>query len=250
MGKLFFRQLFDSVSSTYTYLLGCASRKELVIIDPVLKTINRDTKLIKELGFRLKFGLNTHVHADHVTATGILKSENYFPTIVTILSGNVAALADKKVYHGDTIYFGDNASLEVRETPGHTNGCLTYVCHEYGMAFTGDALLIRSCGRTDFQNGDAAKLYRSIHSQILSLPDHYTIYPAHDYTGQTASSVYEERNFNPRINKSEVEFVQYMKNLQLDYPKQIETAVPANIVCGIRDLMDEKLQNKVFGDKE
>uniref|UniRef100_A0A914V4W4 Persulfide dioxygenase ETHE1, mitochondrial n=1 Tax=Plectus sambesii TaxID=2011161 RepID=A0A914V4W4_9BILA len=240
--SLVFRQLSEGVSNTYTYILVCTASKEAVIIDPVLETVERDSKLINELGVKLLYALNTHVHADHVTGTGELKKR--FPLMKTVLASKANAKSDVQVEHGETINFG-RKSLEVRATPGHTNGCVTYVLHEDRMAFTGDALLIRGCGRTDFQEGSAQTLYRSVHQQIFSLPDDYSLYPAHDYKGLTCTSVEEERNFNPRLTKTEDEFIDLMNNLNLPYPKRIDYAMPANMVCGIYDLMDEKTRKTV-----
>uniref|UniRef100_A0AC34RKJ2 Metallo-beta-lactamase domain-containing protein n=1 Tax=Panagrolaimus sp. JU765 TaxID=591449 RepID=A0AC34RKJ2_9BILA len=246
--KLIFRQLFEPISCTWTYLLGCSTTKNAVIIDPVLETIERDYKIIKQLNLNLIYGLNTHVHADHVTSTGELK--NIFPkmkSILSILTND--SKADIYVDENDIINFGKNY-LKILQTPGHTNGCISYINHDYKMIFTGDALLIRGCGRTDFQEGNPRTLYRSIHDKIFTLPDDYLIYPGHDYTGQTVSSVGEEKQFNQRLIVDENEFVEIMKNLNLPYPKQIDKAVPANKVCGIQEMMDEKLKEMVFGKKK
>jgi sulfur dioxygenase len=219
--KFIFRQLFESVSCTYTYILGCASTGQALIIDPVLETTNRDLKLVFELGLNLVYGLNTHLHADHVTGTGQLKKTD-FPLMKSVLSVKAGAKAvDVLVKQGDIIRWGKDGELEVRETPGHTNGCLTYVYHKQRMAFTGDALLIRGCGRTDFQQGDPRTLYNSVHKQILSLPSDYLLFPAHDYSGRMVTTVWEEKKFNPRRSRSEDEFVKIMNSLNLPYPKQI-----------------------------
>uniref|UniRef100_A0A915ETY0 Metallo-beta-lactamase domain-containing protein n=1 Tax=Ditylenchus dipsaci TaxID=166011 RepID=A0A915ETY0_9BILA len=167
----------------------------------------------------------------------------------SVISKSSGAIADMLVDHGDVIKFGEAGNeLEVRSTPGHTNGCLTFVHHRSKMAFSGDALLIRGCGRTDFQDGDARKLYKSVHQEILSLPQDYLIYPAHDYTGQSVTSVQEELQFNARLTKSEEEFVEIMQKLKLKTPSQIDKSVPANMVCGIFELMDEKLRHQVIKD--
>lgn len=231
---LIFRQLFDSRSSTYTYLVADAGAKEAVLIDPVFEHMQRDAALIAELGLRLKYVLDTHVHADHVTAASRLKESQGSQIVIAAASG--AQNADVYIRHGDHIVFGDHA-LEVRATPGHTEGCVTYVLDGQSMAFTGDCLLIRGTGRTDFQHGNARTLFRSIHSQILSLPDATFLWPAHDYQGRTVTTVGEERRFNPRFggNLSEDDFVGYMGNLNLPHPKQIDEAVPANLHCGRRD---------------
>lgn len=229
---MLFRQLFDPESSTYTYLLADTQNHEAVIIDPVLEQTERDLQVIKELGLTLKYALDTHVHADHVTALGTLRERTGCTTVLSERAGS--GCADKLVKDGDLIPFGKHA-LEVRETPGHTSGCLSFVLTDHTMAFTGDALLIRGTGRTDFQQGDARQLYRSIHGKLLSLPDACLLYPGHDYKGRTVTSVAEEKAHNPRVGggKSEEEFAEIMKNLQLAQPKKIDVAVPANLVCGL-----------------
>lgn len=239
--KLLFRQLFEKESSTYTYLLADASHPErpALLVDPVDKTVDRDISLVKDLGLKLIYALNTHVHADHVTGTGLIKSK--VPGIKSIISKASKAAADLFVEHGDKIHFGD-LFLEVRATPGHTLGCVTYVTGDGPnqpqpkMAFTGDALLIRGCGRTDFQGGSSLQLYESVHSQIFTLPKDTLIYPAHDYKGFTVSTVGEEMLYNPRLTKDEETFKGIMENLKLAYPKMIDIAVPANMVCGLQDV--------------
>jgi glyoxylase-like metal-dependent hydrolase (beta-lactamase superfamily II)/rhodanese-related sulfurtransferase len=228
---LIFRQLFDTQSSTYTYLVGDAQRGEAVLIDPVFEQARRDSALLHELDLRLLATLDTHVHADHVTGAWLLKQLNGSSIVVSADSG--ATGADRCVAHGDRVEFGERW-LEVRATPGHTNGCLTYVLDDESMAFTGDCLLIRGSGRTDFQHGDARAMYRSVKSQIMSLPPSCLLYPAHDYRGLTVTSVAEERRFNPRLGGDigERDFVGYMQNLGLPHPKLIEIALPANLNCG------------------
>jgi sulfur dioxygenase len=226
-----FRQLFDPVSSTYSYLLADAQSREALLIDPVYEQARRDTALIRELGLTLRCTVETHVHADHVTAAWRLKQELGSQIIVGAHSD--AQGADRYVAHGETIHFGSQ-SIAVRDTPGHTAACITLVLNDQSMAFTGDCLLVRGCGRTDFQGGDAHALYRSIYEQIFTLPDTCLLYPGHDYRGNTVSSVAEERAFNPRLGGrlSESDFVGYMDNLGLPHPKQIDVAVPANRQCG------------------
>lgn len=234
--NMIFRQLFDRESCTYTYLLADEESKEAVLIDPVIELAERDAKLVEELGLNLKYVMNTHVHADHITGTGLLKK--LVPGCQSLLSKASSGQADVLVEPGEEVTFGEQ-KLEVRATPGHTNGCVTYVCHDQKTAFTGDALLIRGCGRTDFQEGSADTLYDSVHGQILSLPDDYTLYPAHDYKGLTATTVEEEKKFNPRLTKSKEEFIDIMNNLGLPYPKKIDVSLPANLVCGLYNLPDD-----------
>lgn len=238
--KLLFRQLFEKESCTYTYLLADASHpdKPALLVDPVDKTVDRDLSLVKELGLKLIYAINTHVHADHVTGTGLIKSK--VPGVRSIISKASNAQADLVIEPGDKIYFGD-LFLEVRATPGHTLGCVTYVTGDGPdqprprMAFTGDALLIRGCGRTDFQGGSSETLYRSVHTQIFTLPKDTLLYPAHDYKGFTVTTVGEEMMYNPRLTKDEAGFKSIMENLNLSYPKMMDVAVPANMVCGFQD---------------
>jgi sulfur dioxygenase len=228
---LVFRQLFDPTSSTYTYLLGCSVSGEAMLIDPVFEQVRRDAALIGELGLKLLWTLETHVHADHVTGAWLLKQR--LGSQIALAAASGAAGADRLLQDGDRLAFGKR-SLEVRATPGHTDGCLTYVLDDESMAFTGDCVLIRGSGRTDFQQGDARALYRSVRSRIFSLPDSCLLYPAHDYRGLTATSVAEEKKFNPRLGGEigEGDYVGYMKNLDLPHPKKIDEAVPANLRCG------------------
>ncbi len=228
---LVFRQLFDPASSTYTYLLADAATREAVLIDPVFEQARRDAALLHELELRLVTTLDTHVHADHVTGAWLLKQ--MLGSAIAVAAAGGAQGADRYLRHGDAVAFG-NRGLEVRATAGHTSGCLTYVLDDHTMAFTGDALLIRGTGRTDFQEGDPHVLYHSVREQILSLPDDCLLYPAHDYRGLTVTSVGEERRYNPRLGGDigEDDFAGYMKNLGLPHPKQIAIAVPANLQCG------------------
>ncbi|KAG8229901.1 hypothetical protein J437_LFUL009765 [Ladona fulva] len=181
--NFFFRQLFDRESCTYTYLLADVQSKEAVIIDPVLELAERDAQLVKDLEFNLKYAVNTHMHADHITGSGLLKK--LLPGCKSVIAKASGAQADIHLEPGDDVKFGSH-QMEVRPTPGHTNGCVTYVIHEQGIAFTGDALLIRGCGRTDFQEGDAKTLYNSVYQHIFSLPDHFHLFPAHDYKGNAS----------------------------------------------------------------
>jgi glyoxylase-like metal-dependent hydrolase (beta-lactamase superfamily II)/rhodanese-related sulfurtransferase len=228
---MIFRQLFDQVSSTYTYLLADEGTREAVIIDCVFEQHGRDAALIRELGCKLLYALDTHCHADHVTGAWLMKVE--LGCKVALAAAYGAQNVDVPLRDGDVVRFGAQA-LEVRATPGHTAGCLSYVTADHGMVFTGDALLVRGAGRTDFQNGDPARLFRSIREQLFTLPDGCVVFPAHDYEGRTCSTIGEERAFNPRIGGGArlEDFVGYMKNLGLPHPKQLAIAVPANMRSG------------------
>eukprot|EP00559_Dactyliosolen_fragilissimus_P001613 CAMPEP_0184857674 /NCGR_PEP_ID=MMETSP0580-20130426/2823_1 /TAXON_ID=1118495 /ORGANISM="Dactyliosolen fragilissimus" /LENGTH=252 /DNA_ID=CAMNT_0027353399 /DNA_START=55 /DNA_END=813 /DNA_ORIENTATION=- len=230
-----FRQLFDDESCTYTYLLWDSETKDAILIDPVDTMVDRDLSVTKEEGVNLVFGINTHAHADHITGTGILKDRiSNLKSIISLTSG---AKADLHVEHGDKIVFGGRF-LEVRQTPGHTVGCVSFITDDKMMAFTGDALLIQGCGRTDFQGGSSSNLYDSVHSQLFSLPEECIVYPAHDYKSRTQSSIGDEKKNNPRLglDKTKEEFIDIMNNLNLSYPKKIDVAVPANMRCGVPDV--------------
>jgi glyoxylase-like metal-dependent hydrolase (beta-lactamase superfamily II)/rhodanese-related sulfurtransferase len=228
---MIFRQLFDPQSSTYTYLLADPGSREALLIDPVFEQARRDAALIDELGVKLAWTLETHVHADHVTGAWLLREKLGSRIALSQQSG--AEGADRYLKPQDQIAFGKR-HVEARPTPGHTSGCITYALDDRTMAFTGDALFIRGCGRTDFQGGDARTLYRSVREQIFSLPDRCLVYPGHDYRGLTVTSVGEEKLYNPRLAESigEGDFAGYMGNLGLPHPKQMEVAVPANLKCG------------------
>ncbi len=228
---MLFRQLFDPQSSTYSYLLADVATREAVLIDPVYEQVRRDGALIEELDLKLAWTLETHVHADHVTGAWLLRHR--FGSRIALAAASGAEGADRLLQPGERVDFG-RRYLSTRATPGHTAGCLTYVLDSEDMAFTGDCLLIRGCGRTDFQGGDAGQLYTSVHSQIFTLPDACLLYPAHDYRGLTATSVGEEKAYNPRLGGqlSQSDFTGYMENLGLDHPKKMDIAVPANLKCG------------------
>ncbi|MEX1196590.1 MAG: MBL fold metallo-hydrolase [Pseudohongiellaceae bacterium] len=228
---MIFRQLYDDTSSTYTYLLGDESSREAILIDPVFEQVQRDLALLRELDLTLKLAVDTHAHADHVTAAWLLKQHT--GCLIGLSAAVEARNVDIALSDGDR--FGvRNINLDVRSTPGHTNGCNTYVLEDQSMAFTGDALLIRGCGRSDFQQGDPARLYQSITRQIFTLPDHCLIYPAHDYNGRTRSTVAEEKQHNPRVGgqASEKDFIHYMQAMQLPHPRKIDEALPNNMRCG------------------
>lgn len=226
-----FRQLFDPQSSTYTYLLGDREAGEAILIDPVFEQADRDAALLHELGFKLVATVDTHVHADHVTGAWLLKKRLGSKIAVSAASG--AEGADIALEEGDRVAFGKRY-IRALSTPGHTDGCMTYVLDDDSMAFTGDALLIRGCGRTDFQQGSPYRLYKSVHDKVFTLPDDTLLYPAHDYRGLTVTSVAEEKAHNPRLGSEigEEDFAGYMENLGLPHPKKIDEALPANLVCG------------------
>ncbi len=228
---MMFRQLFDPDTSTYSYLLADPDTKEAVLIDPVKEQVARDAQIIRELGLTLLATVETHVHADHVTGAWGLKQE--FGSEIVYPAPSGVEGADRLVAEGDVITFGKHA-LEVRLTPGHTDGCASYVLDDNSRAFTGDALLIHGSGRTDFQQGDARKLFHSVWDQLLSLPDSTELYPGHDYKGRTVTTVAEEKAFNPRLGggKREDQFVEIMEGLGLSYPRHIDRALPANLALG------------------
>jgi len=228
---MIFRQLIDSETWTYTYLLADPASKQAILIDTVFEKHLRDLALIRELGLKLEYTIDTHVHADHITGAWLMQQEAGSQIVMSSAAGVVGA--DIQLQHGDILSSG-NIRLEARSTPGHTDGCMSLVLSSRSLAFTGDALLIRGAGRTDFQKGDARKLYQSVRNQIFTLPDHYTLYPGHDYNGSTATTVAEERAYNPRLGDGvrEQDFVGYMENLGLPHPRIMKAAVPANLVCG------------------
>ena len=227
--NLIFQQLFDSASSTFTYLLADFVSTEAVLIDTVIENVERDLKLIDELGLKLKYVLDTHIHADHVTGSGKIRSARGIKTGVP-KNANVPC-ADINLSEGDQIKFGPFV-IDVLETPGHTDASLSFVCED--MVFSGDALLIRGTGRTDFQSGSASDLYDSITKKLFTLPGDAKLYPAHDYKGFTSSTIEAELKNNPRAGggRTKEEFIKIMNDLKLDYPKRIDEALPANLACG------------------
>jgi sulfur dioxygenase len=224
------RQLFDSNSSTYTYLVWDESSREAAIIDSVREQLARDIQLIGELSLTLKYALETHVHADHVTAGGLLRER--LGCKVGVHSRVGSDCPDIKLADDDRIHLGDQ-SLEVLYTPGHTDTDVCYLGD--GIVFTGDILLIHGSGRTDFQSGDAARSYDSITGRLFTLPEETLVYPAHDYNGFTCSTIGEEKRFNPRLGggRSREEYIDIMQNMALDKPKLIDIAVPGNQACGL-----------------
>lgn len=226
---MIFEQFFEPDSSTFTYLLGCEHTRQAVLIDTVECDVEKYVAALDQHGLTLVYTLETHVHADHVTAADTLRKRLGSKSVVHRDAG--AMCGDLLVTDGIHVQVG-SIDIEVRYTPGHTNGCVSYYVGD--RIFTGDALLIGGCGRTDFQQGNAGQLYDSIHKQIFSLPDETLIYPGHDYNGNTVSTVGQEKRENKRLGgqKSRQEFVEIMANLKLAYPKQIDVALPANQACG------------------
>jgi len=230
---MLFRQLFDPESSTYTYLIGCTETGAAALIDPVLESVERDLEQLKELGLSLRLTIETHIHADHVTGAARLRERTGCKCALPEKSG--AAHADLPVREGEAIRVG-TLKLDPLFTPGHTDDhhCYFIDHHQTGRVFTGDALLIDGCGRTDFQNGDAVTLYRSVHEKLFALPGDTLVYPGHDYQQRHVSSVGQERDRNPRLGggKTVEEFAAIMAALNLPRPKKMDIAVPANRRCG------------------
>jgi len=230
-GPLLIRQLFDAATGTFTYLLADVPSRAGVLIDPVFEQHERDLSLLRELGIALVASLDTHAHADHVTGSWLLHAAT------GCAIGLAAAVGAKHVtlplHDGDRVAFGGR-HLEVRSTPGHTDGCLTYVLDDRSLAFTGDALLVRGCGRCDFQQGDAHALWASITGRILTLPETCRLYPGHDYGGRGVTSVAEEKAYNARLGgaATERDFVGHMQNMKLPHPGRIAVALPANLRSG------------------
>lgn len=227
--NLIFQQLYEAQSSTFTYLLADSNTKEAVLIDTVIESVDRDLKLIEELGLKLLYVLDTHIHADHVTAAGEIRKRLGIKTAVPKKAS--VPCADLNLSEGDEIRFGQFV-IKVLETPGHTDASLSFYCE--GMVFSGDALLIRGNGRTDFQSGSSSELFDSIHQKLFKLPVSTLLYPAHDYKGFTSSTIEMEIKHNPRVGsgKTKEQFMKIMSELNLAYPKQIDVALPANIACG------------------
>ena len=227
---MIFRQLFEPLSSTYTYLLGCEETGLAVLIDPVVNSIERDLAEIHALGLRLAFTLDTHIHADHIT--GALHLKQQAGSKIAAPAMERLPCTDVGIEEGVPFELG-SLSLQPLHTPGHTDTHFAYVLAD--RVFTGDALLIDGCGRTDFQNGDAAALYRSVTEKLFTLPAEQLVYPAHDYHDRRVSSIGQEKARNPRLGKDRPlpEFEKIMRELDLPYPKFIDYAVPGNRQCGV-----------------
>tara|TARA_R110000787_G_scaffold123580_8_gene234645 strand:- start:9594 stop:10289 length:696 start_codon:yes stop_codon:yes gene_type:complete len=229
---MIFRQLFDSESSTYTYLLASGWGREAVIIDPVKELVDQYLSLINDLDLRLVRAIDTHTHADHITGLGDLRDRTDCVTIMGEFTK--AACVSSSIREGETVSI-DGVKLRALYTPGHTNESFSFVLNpdKPSAVFTGDVLLIRGSGRTDFQGGDPHKSWDSIVNKLFALPPETTVYPCHDYKGWTSSSIGEEMRANPRLaGKTEAEYVEIMNNLNLPDPKLMDIAVPANLACG------------------
>jgi sulfur dioxygenase len=233
---MIFRQLFDSTSGTYTYLLASRHGGEALVIDPVLERVDRYLQLVHELDLKLVKAVDTHLHADHITGLGALRDRTQ---CVTVMGENTKAdVVSMRVAEGDRIEI-EGLRLDVLYTPGHTDDSYSFVWSD--RVFTGDTLLIRGTGRTDFQDGDPRAQYDSIFNKLLRLPDETLVYPAHDYKGETVSTIGEEKLFNPRLKmKSVDEYVELMNNLNLPNPKMMDVAVPANMHVGLHQEMISK----------
>ncbi|SFO07918.1 Glyoxylase, beta-lactamase superfamily II [Mesorhizobium sp. NFR06] len=226
---MIFRQLFDSVSGTYSYLLASRRGGEALIIDPVLEKVDRYLQLVNELDLRLVKAVDTHLHADHITGLGALRDKTH---CVTVMGEQTKAdVVSMRLADGDKLGI-EGLALDVIYTPGHTDDSYSFILPD--RVFTGDTLLIRGTGRTDFQNGDPRQQYESIFGRLLKLPDETLVFPAHDYKGETVSTIGEEKAFNPRLQvKSVDEYVNIMNNLNLSNPKMMDVAVPANMRVGL-----------------
>ncbi len=226
---MIFRQLFDSTSGTYTYLLASRSGGEALIIDPVLEKVDRYLQLVRELDLKLVKAVDTHLHADHITGLGALRDRTH---CITVMGEQTKAdIVSMRVAEGDRIEI-EGVRLDVLYTPGHTDDSYSFLLDD--RVFTGDTLLIRGTGRTDFQNGDPRAQYDSIFNKLLKLPEPTLVFPAHDYKGETVSTIGEEKRFNPRLRvKSMDEYAELMNNLNLPNPKMMDVAVPANMHVGL-----------------
>lgn len=227
---MIFRQLFEPVSSTYTYLLGDEQTGQAILIDPVISSMERDLDVLHRLGLRLAYTLDTHIHADHITAALELKRAT--GSRIAAPAFDRLACADVGIEEGKPFEMA-GILLQPLHTPGHTDGHFSYLLGD--RVFTGDALLIEGCGRTDFQNGDADTLYRSVTEKLFALPDETLVYPAHDYKERFVTSIAQEKLRNPRLGKGKTleEFREIMANLNLPYPTFIDHAVPGNRQCGV-----------------
>ncbi len=230
---MLFRQLFDKETGTYTYLIANPKSQAAILVDSVLEQVERDLKLLKELELKLYFCLETHIHADHITATSKLREETGCQIILPF-DTNVTC-ANRFIKDREFLDLGD-IKIQAIATPGHTDSHMAYLVNNTHL-LTGDCLLIRGCGRTDFQDGDPGLLYDVVTQKLFTLPDETLVYPGHDYKGLTVSTIGEEKHWNGRFSgRNRNEFIHLMNNLNLPYPKKIKESVPANLQCGISQL--------------
>ncbi|MEB3291519.1 MAG: MBL fold metallo-hydrolase [Synechococcales bacterium] len=235
---MLFRQLFDPETSTYTYLIADLPTQAAILVDPVLEHVERDLWLLKQLGLTLHYCLETHVHADHITGAGSLRQQTGCINVVPKFAG--VDCADQVLEDGDRLQLGE-VEIKAIATPGHTDSHLAYLINRTHL-LTGDALLIRGCGRTDFQSGDAGTLFDAVTQRLFTLPDETLVYPGHDYRGQTVSTIGEEKRWNPRLaGRSREQFQAFMSQLQLPNPQKMAEAVPANQHCGNGSLVAAEL---------
>lgn len=227
---MLFRQLYDRETWTYSYLIADPETKEAALVDSVLEQVERDVQLLRELGLTLRYALETHVHADHITGAGKLREITGCQTVMPV--GAKAECADRFIADGEVLQVG-KVSIQAIATLGHTDSHMAYLVNGTHL-LTGDSLFIRGCGRTDFQSGNPGQLYDSITQRLFTLPDETLVYPGHDYRGHTVSTIGEEKRWNPRLaGKSRGEFIAIMNSLNLPDPKKIAEAVPANERCGL-----------------
>ena len=231
---MLFKQLFENESSTYTYLISCQEKQEAILIDPVIETISRDLKILDALGLKLKYAIDTHIHADHITSAAALR-EITGCKIAGPKQDNLRC-RDINFSHNDELIIGNTLKLKAIYTPGHTDSHFSYILKKNNeeLLFSGDALLINSCGRTDFQSGSAKQLYRTIKEIFYKMPGNTKVYPAHDYSNKSFSTIFDQKIDNILINNETEEdnFISKMNSLNLDNPKKIDISVPKNNNCG------------------
>jgi sulfur dioxygenase len=226
---MLFRQMYDNETSTYTYLIADENTKEAALVDPVIEQVERDLKLIQELGLTLRYCLETHIHADHITGTGKLREITNCDGIVP--ENAQVACANRLIKDGEILKLGE-IEIKTIATLGHTDSHNSYLVNQ-NLLLSGDSLLIRGCGRTDFQSGNPGLMYDHVTQKLFTLPDETLVYPGHDYRGNLVSTIGEEKQYNPRfVGKNREDFIEQMNNLNLPSPKKIAEAVPANQQCG------------------
>lgn len=226
---MLFRQLFDETTWTYTYLIADTDTNEAILVDPVAEQVERDLRILQELGLKLRYCLETHIHADHITGTGKLREATGCQGVVP--ANAQAACADRFIQDEEMLEMG-SIRVEAIATLGHTDSHMAYLVNGTHL-LTGDSLFIRGCGRTDFQSGNAGSMYDAVTQRLFALPDSTLVYPGHDYKGETVSTIGEEKQWNPRFaGQTRDSFIELMANLNLPNPKRIMEAVPANQQCG------------------